>query len=139
MVDITDNIFNKQIAEHKISHENFITISTCKNWMKSDKLLKKFIIDKQINIKDIIRLIQLIKTNQNLYILPTKTKTVQHILNIIYEMHEAAYDDNDTVKTNKQILKLFCSVTSVQQEKIKIFRNTPFYKNNYSQINNKKF
>ncbi len=134
MVDVTDAEYKQQIIENKEEKQNLITVSTSKNWIKSVKQMNEFITDQNIHMNDVIALITLLKTNKNYYILPTKTKTVQYILNQIFILYTKAYDDDYEPKTNIEIINLFCSSTAAKTQKINKFRETIFYKTNYSKI-----
>ncbi len=134
MVDVTDTEYKQQILEMKQEKQNLITVPTSKNWIKSEKQMDDFVADQNIHMNDVIALITLIKTNKKYYILPTKTKTVQYILNQIFMLYTKAYDDAYEPKTNTEIINLICSSTAAKTSKINKFRETLFYKRDYSNI-----
>ncbi len=134
MVDVTNTQFEQHIKQSKENNKYFTTISTSKNWIKSDHLLKVFISENDINIKDINKLIIILKTDPLCYLLPTKTKSVQYIINILFNMYENACDDDADPKTKEEIIALFCSTTAAKEDKINTFRQTKFYQNCYSNM-----
>ncbi len=104
MVDVTDAEYKQQTLEMKEAKQNYVTVSTSKNWIKSDKQMDEFITDQNIHMNDVLALVILLKTNTKYYILPTKTKSVQYILNQIFTLHSKAYDDPYEPKTNNEII-----------------------------------